>query len=99
MSGTRRRFLALAGSAPLAALGFAGAAQAEAGYDPAALPMTQKTRRRSIGYVDVSPDKVKRCGVCAFFTASEPGCGKCALLSGGPVEAGGVCRAFAPKAK
>ncbi|MET0251193.1 MAG: high-potential iron-sulfur protein [Novosphingobium sp.] len=99
MNPGRRRFLVLAGSAPLAALAFAGAAEAAACYDPATLPLSQQSRRRALGYVDLSPDKVKHCGACAFFTAKNPGCGTCTLLSGGPVNAAGVCRSFAPKAK
>ncbi|MFD2430659.1 high-potential iron-sulfur protein [Sphingobium scionense] len=39
----------------------------------------------------------KRCGLCAFFTAAQPGCGKCALLSGGIVPTEGVCDSWAKK--
>lgn len=95
----RRRFLMLAASAPLAALGLGATAQAAACYDPTALPVSQKSRRRALGYVDTSTDPVKKCGACAFFTATTPSCGKCALFSGGPVEAGGVCKSFAPRGK
>ena len=99
MTSTRRNFLALAGTAPLAALAFGSAAHAAVCYDPNTLPLSQKSRRRALGYVDASADPVKKCGACAFFTAAEPGCGKCALFSGGPVNAAGVCRSFAPKGK
>lgn len=99
MNPNRRNFLVLAGSVPLAALTFASTASAATCYDPAALPLTQKSRRRALAYVDVSPDPVKKCGGCAFFTPSTTGCGACKLLSGGPVQASGVCRSFAPKPK
>jgi hypothetical protein len=96
----RRRFLALtAAGAPLAVLGLASAraqTPAPACYDPAALPLAQKSQRRSLGYVDASTDAAKHCSACAFFMASTAGCGKCQLLNG-PVNAGGVCTSFAPK--
>ena len=66
-------------------------------FDPAALPLSQKNRRRGLGYVDVSTDPKRRCGACAFFTAAQTGCGTCQMLSGGPVSAGSVCNSFAPK--
>ncbi len=98
MTIDRRRFLALAAAgAPLALLGI-GTAQAAACYDPAALPLSQKNRRRSLGYVEASTDPAKRCAGCAFFTAGAADCGTCALLSG-PVDAGAVCSSFAPRAK
>jgi hypothetical protein len=99
MNPSRRRFLTLASTAPLVALSFGAAAQAAVCYDPNTLPLSQKSRRRTLGYVDLSTDPVKKCGGCAFFTATAPGCGKCALLSGGPVNATGVCRSFAPRGK
>ena len=67
-------------------------------YDPAALPLSQKTRRRSLGYTDASPDAAKRCGRCAFFIAGQGDCGGCQLLGAAPVSAAGVCNSFAPKA-
>ena len=96
---SRRSFLALAGSVPFAVAGLSSAAYAATCYDPNALPLSQKSRRRALGYVDQSTDPAKKCGGCAFFTATEPGCGKCQLFSGGPVNAGGVCRSYAPKPK
>lgn len=101
MNKSRRDILALAAAVP-AALVFGAAASAASPavcYDPNTLPLSQKSRRRSLGYVDVSPEPAKKCGGCAFFTATQPGCGKCALFSGGPVNASGYCRSFAPKSK
>jgi hypothetical protein len=96
----RRRFLALAaGSLPLVLLAGSGArAEASVCYDPAALPLAQKNRRRSLGYVELSSDPAKHCSACTFFTASDAGCGTCGLLSG-PVNAGAVCSSFAQRAK
>lgn len=100
MTINRRRFLTLAAAAAPVAFLAAGSARAEdaACYDPAALPLSQKNRRRSLGYVEASTDPVKRCAGCAFFTASAAGCGTCALLNG-PVNAGAVCNSFAPRGK
>lgn len=94
----RRRFLAFAvAAAPLAGLSIGSArAQTAACYDPAALPLSQKNRRRSLGYVEASAEPAKRCGGCAFFTAGTAGCGTCALLNG-PVNIGAVCSSFAPR--
>ena len=101
MKPSRRNFLALAAGAPLALLaaGRTRAADAPACYDPAALPFSQKSQRRSLGYLEVSADPKKHCGACAFFTAAaQGGCGTCQLLSGGPVRADAVCGSFAAKA-
>jgi hypothetical protein len=102
MSIDRRRFLTFAvAGVPLVAVAgrSAGAlAQAAACYDSASLPLSQKNRRRSLGYVEASTDPARRCTGCAFFTASGEGCGTCALLSG-PVNAGGLCNSFAPRGK
>lgn len=66
-------------------------------YDPARLPLSQKNQRRSVGYVEPSPDAGKRCALCAFFTASQAGCGTCVMLTGGPVSETGLCTSFAAK--
>ena len=98
MNPTRRNFLAVAGIAPFALLAARSANAATACFDPATLPLTQRNRRRGLGYVDPSTNPAKNCGRCAFFTAAKPGCGTCQMLSGGPVNAVGVCNSFAPKA-
>ena len=100
MTIDRRSFLALAaGCVPLALLVAGGAqALAPACYDPATLPLNQKNRRRSLGYVEASSDPARHCSACSFFTAGTAGCGTCGLLSG-PVNAGAVCSSFAPRAK
>jgi hypothetical protein len=100
VADTRRSFLALVGLAPIALLaaGSGSAAEPAACYDPAKLPLSQKSRRRANDYVDHSPDPAKHCSLCNFFTSAEPGCGTCQIL-GGPVNAGAVCASFAAKAK
>lgn len=99
MAETRRRFLTLAGMAPLACVALGSTqALANACVDPDSLPLSQKNRRRAIGYVDPSTDAKKKCSLCSFFTAGQAGCGTCMMLSGGPVSADAVCNSFALKA-
>ena len=97
---TRRTFLAAASLAPFACLigSSALATEAAACYDPAALPLSQKSRRRALGYVEASTDAQKNCRTCAFYTVKAGDCGGCQLLGGGPVNAGAVCNSFAKKA-
>ncbi|MBV1691030.1 hypothetical protein KRR38_25960 [Novosphingobium sp. G106] len=100
MKVDRRRILTSAAVGVLSAvIGIGGArAQNAACYDPATLPLSQKSRRRSLGYAEASSDQAKHCSVCTFFTAGQPGCGACQLLNG-PVNAGAVCSSFAPHRK
>lgn len=99
----RRTFVArmglvlAAGGAAAPALAAGAPAGPAACADPAALPLSQRSRRRSLGYVEPAPDAARRCGGCAFFTAGEGGCGSCQMLTGGPVSASGTCNSFAPK--
>lgn len=99
MIGTRRSFLAAAGVLPVALVASrAFGADQVACYDPSALPLSQRSRRRALSYVDASPDPHKQCSRCSFFSTKPPSCGTCVMLSGGPVNAGGLCNSFAPKA-
>jgi len=99
MNENRRRFIALAGLAPVAILGARHAfAQTTPGcFDPNKLSLAQKNMRRSVSYVDPAPDPAKRCGTCAFFMAKQGGCGSCQILSGGPVAQSAYCTSYAPK--
>lgn len=98
MNPSRRNMLAIVGLAPVALLAARTSRAAETPcYDPAALPLSEKNRRRAIGYAEASADPMKRCGGCAFFTAGKGNCGTCQLLSGGRVTSQGLCNSFAPK--
>lgn len=100
MDTTRRQFLVLAGLAPVVLVATPGAkAAAPACFDFTALSLSQKSRRRSLGYVEPSTDAKRHCGACSFFagSATQAGCGTCLVLSGGPVSATGVCNSFAAK--
>lgn len=100
MRPTRRALLALAGLAGGAGLsGMAQAqSQAQACFDRSKLAAGDLSLRRSLGFQDISADPKRACGGCAFFTAAQPAsCGKCMLLSGGPVSAGSVCGSWAAR--
>jgi hypothetical protein len=90
----RRHVLGMAAATPLFLLGLvssAKAADASACFNLDDLPASQQSLRRSLNFKPQSPDPKKHCSICSFFTATEGGCGKCALLSGGPVGDGSVC--------
>lgn len=99
MNDTRRTILKLAALSPFLAAGVAAAADAGAPvcFDPQSLTLSQKSRRRAVGYVEPSAEPAKHCSACAFFSATQSGCGTCAILAG-PVSGGAVCTSFAPKA-
>lgn len=99
MDRSKRSFLTLAAITPLALVtGGAAFASDAACYDPVNLPLSLRNRRKALGFVEVSPDAARRCGLCAFFERKQGECGTCQLLSGGPVTAAGVCNSFAAKA-
>ncbi|MCX7863876.1 MAG: high-potential iron-sulfur protein [Novosphingobium sp.] len=99
MNSRRRSILALIGLAPATML-LARSLSAQtvtACYDPASLPHSQKSRRRSLGFIETGPIAARRCGNCIFFTAtSASGCGTCQLLNG-PVTALSTCNSFAAR--
>lgn len=103
MDHSRRDFISIASITGLAALITATAARAQAPaatagcVAPKNLSLSQKNRRRSIGYMDMSDDPAKQCSKCSFFTASQSGCGSCVMLSGGPVSASGLCSSYSPR--
>jgi hypothetical protein len=93
-SWTRRGALTLIAALPLVVSETAGAAVCG---DPATLSAAQKSMRKSLGFKAPSPDGMKRCSFCAFFTAKGSDCGGCALLSGSAVPPDGVCDSWAKK--
>lgn len=99
MDRTRRNFLACAALVPAAVVGGRMAsAMGAACYDPSALPLSIRNRRKALGFVEQSADARRRCGLCAFFQPAQGNCGSCQLLSGGAVTAAGSCNSFAAKA-
>jgi hypothetical protein len=98
MSMPRRRFIAACCLVPVGAV----LAQAAVAADAAcggAMSLSQRNRRRALNYLDVSADPARHCGLCTYFTAGEGGCGACQMLSGGAVNATGVCNSFTAKAR
>lgn len=96
MIPTRRRFLA-AGAIASLAFGFGPAARAVAPSCGVDLPLTQKNRRRALGYLEASGDEKRRCRLCAFFSGEDGSCGACQMLSGSLVNANAVCNSFVAK--
>jgi hypothetical protein len=98
MDGSRRSFLAWAGLVPTVLIaGRAAGAENATCYDPAALSLNLKNRRKSLGFVEQSSDPARRCGRCTFFQPKAGSCGECQLMVGAPVTAAGVCNSFAPR--
>lgn len=102
MQFSRRALFGLAAMAPLAigaaaASARAGNLQAAPCFDPDTLPASQKGMRRSLNFKMVSTDPVKKCGGCAFYFQPSGDCGKCQLMTGGPVTANSVCDSWAKK--
>ncbi len=97
MIHNRRDFIIMAGLAPLAYTTSMGMAQAAACVDAANLTYKMKNNRRTLDYLEPSPDKAKNCSKCAFFVASAPGCGTCQMMSGAPVSAAALCDSFASR--
>lgn len=98
MTADRRRFLALAAAAPFAGLAASRALAEDAAtcIDPAKVPLAQQGLRKSLQFQPVAADAKKRCGGCAFFKATQAGCGTCQILNG-PVAATSSCASFAAK--
>lgn len=96
---SRRTILGTMAFAPLIAASRVNASNgSDACYDSESLPASQRSRRRALGFRDADQGSERRCGTCAFFTASSgEGCGKCALLTGGAVYSGNVCNSWAKK--
>lgn len=94
-----RRELVLSGIAFPAGIGLlasvSGCQQSEpsACVDYDKLTRAEENSRRSLHYVEESPDPGKTCSVCAFYTSVEGGgaCGQCRLFGNGPVNSMGRC--------
>lgn len=101
MISNRRRFLVLAAAGiPLAMAGRALASAPPGSAtcaDAGRLSLSQKNRRRALGFQETAPDAKLACRGCAFFTPGEDkGCGDCAMLDH-TVGAGATCTSFTPR--
>lgn len=92
---TRRGLFVLAMAAPTAAFAARAAAATGACVDLDALPSSQKAMRQSLNFKLVSDDS-RRCGGCAFYTATDGDCGKCQIFSG-PTPAAARCDSWAAR--
>lgn len=62
--------------------------------DPQALSTAEASMRKSLSYVDQSPNPQQACAGCAFFHAAAVPCGTCDMLNGGAVNAAGHCSSW-----
>lgn len=97
MGVTRRLMLGAMAFAPLAALRAQQPDAPASCYDPTALPGSQRSMRRSLGFREVSDSETKRCESCAFFKRKDGDCGTCELLINGPTTARSVCNSWAQR--
>ncbi len=97
---TRREVLARAIQLPVGAgvvLGLAACGESGESAlvcaDPGKLTSAEQSVRKTLNYVEVSPDPAKVCAGCEFFKAPASGlaCGSCEMYGGGPVNPGGHC--------
>jgi hypothetical protein len=97
---TRRAVLVRALQLPLGAgvvMGLSACDGEESGAlvcaDPSTLTSAEQSVRRTLNYVEVSPDPARVCAGCEFFTAPAggTGCGTCEMYGGGSVNPGGHC--------
>ncbi len=99
MNKTRRSFVSTLGAGffvvPLSSLILSRAVLAA---DTPKLSPDDPTAK-SLEYTHKSPDSVKRCGKCQFYTgAADSEWGPCVIFPGKLVNAGGVCNSWYQKA-
>lgn len=97
-----RRSLLLGGVAGLAALAglSSGCKKAQFSCDGVVgLSVEDIQLRRTLGYVDRSPDPKKSCMLCQQFepAPSDGSCGRCKMFKG-PIHPEGTCKVYALKA-
>ena len=64
-----------------------------------ALSDAEQSTRKSLNYVEASPDARQVCAGCSFFHPGPAagGCGTCDMFSGGPVNSHGHCNSWSAK--
>lgn len=92
----RRRVLGII-LAAVPVLAAATAARAAVCLDMNSLPSSDKSLRASLNFKMHSTDAKKQCRACAFFETAGDNCGRCQLLSGGPVLVDSICDSWAAK--
>lgn len=100
MDPVSRRKLLLGGVAGLATLaGLSGCQKAQFSCDGVVgLSVEDLQLRRTLGYVDRSPDPKKSCSLCQQFepAPSNGSCGRCKMIKG-PIHPEGNCKVYALK--
>lgn len=98
MKISRRDMMRLCAVTPLTIVTVAEAVAA-APASSSGMALSQMNRRSALGYIEMSKDSARRCGLRTFFTSAEGGCGVCQLLSGGPVSASAVCSSYVARTR
>jgi hypothetical protein len=67
--------------------------------DLGAMSDADQGTRKSLNYVEASPDPNQVCAKCSFFHPGSDagGCGTCDMFSGGPVNSHGHCNSWSAK--
>lgn len=67
--------------------------------DLSALSDAEQGTRKSLNYVEASPNPNQVCAGCSFFHpgSTAGGCGTCDMFSGGPVNSHGHCNSWSAK--
>jgi high potential iron-sulfur protein len=64
-----------------------------------AMSDADQSTRKSLNYVETSPNPDQVCAKCSFFHpgATAGGCGTCDMFSGGPANSHGHCNSWSAK--
>jgi hypothetical protein len=64
-----------------------------------AMSDAEQSTRKSLNYVEASPDPSQVCAGCSFFHPGPPagGCGTCDMFSSGPANSHGHCNSWSAK--
>ena len=67
--------------------------------DLSAMSDADQGTRKSLNYVEASPDPKQVCAKCSFFHPGPDagGCGTCDMFAGGPVNSRGHCNSWSAK--
>ena len=67
--------------------------------DLSAMSEAEQGTRKSLNYVESSPNPDQVCGKCSFFHPGSDGggCGTCDIFSGGPANSHGHCNSWSAK--
>jgi len=65
---------------------------------PEDMTSAEASVRRTLAYVEVSPDPAAVCAGCEFFSAGAGACGTCTMFNGAAVNPAGRCDSWSSDA-